>query len=103
MPTRLIGCSARDRAYSMLKIATCTGDAPRPPYSSGQWMPTQRPAASRACHAPAELDLVGDRLEARRHLDVARRASSRTSRANALLVGGEREIHRYRSQNRSRP
>jgi len=28
MPTRLIGCSARDRAYSMLKIATCTGDAP---------------------------------------------------------------------------
>jgi len=30
----LIGCSARDRAYSMLKIATCTGDAPRPPYSS---------------------------------------------------------------------
>ena len=60
MPTRLIGCSARERAYSMLKIATCTGDAPRPPYSSGQWMPTQRSAASCACHAPAPLDLVGD-------------------------------------------
>ena len=29
MPTRLTGWSARERAYSMLKIATCTGDAPR--------------------------------------------------------------------------
>src|SRR5438552_190258 len=50
MPTRLTGCGARARAYSVLKMATCTGGAPRPPYSWGQWMPTQRPSASRACH-----------------------------------------------------
>src|SRR5437870_851177 len=35
----------------MLKIATCTGEALRPPYSAGQWMPTQRPAAIFACHS----------------------------------------------------
>ena len=102
MPTRLIGCSARDRAYSMLKIATCTGDAPRPPYSSGQWMPTQRPPASSRLPRAAELDLLGDRLEARRHLDVRGEPLADLARER-LLFGGEREVHAYRSQNRSRP
>src|SRR5947209_14626987 len=49
-PTRLTSCGARARAYSALKIATCTGDAPRPPYSAGQCRPTHPSAASRACH-----------------------------------------------------
>ena len=102
MPTRLIGCSARDRAYSMLKIATCTGDAPRPPYASGQWMPTQRPAASSRLPRPAELDLLGDGLEARRHLDVRGEPRAHLERER-LLLGGEREVHPHRSQNRSRP
>src|SRR5437588_6316312 len=48
-PTRLTSCGARARAYSALKIATWTGEAPRPPYSSGQWMPTHRCLASLAC------------------------------------------------------
>src|SRR5438552_2052813 len=49
MPTRFTGCGAPARAYSRLNSATCTGEAPRPPYSAGQAIPTQRDAASRAC------------------------------------------------------
>ena len=54
----------------MLKIATSTGDAPRPPYAS---RPVDTdPAVGREPRLPAppELDLVGDVLEARRNLDV---------------------------------
>src|SRR5205085_353909 len=50
-PTRFTSCGARARAYSALKIATCTGDAPRPPYSAGQCSPTHRSAARRPCHS----------------------------------------------------
>ena len=54
-------------------------------------MPTQRASASRACHA-AELDLLGDRLEARRNLDVLGQPRADLI-CERLLVGGEREIH----------
>src|SRR3954470_3213932 len=57
-PTRLTSCGARTRAYSPLKIATCTGDAPRPPYSAGQWRPTQPPAPQPALPLAAPLDFV---------------------------------------------
>jgi hypothetical protein len=61
MPTRLTGCGAPARAYSALKIATSTGKAPRPPYSAGQWMPTQRAAASFACHTrPHSISSASD-------------------------------------------
>src|SRR5262249_22463571 len=36
---------------SFLKGPPGRGEPPPPPYSAGQWMPTQRPAASFACHA----------------------------------------------------
>src|SRR6266566_6054140 len=32
-------------------MATWTREAPRPPYSTGQWTPTQRPLARRRCHS----------------------------------------------------
>ena len=48
-PVRFTGWGARDRAYSTLKSATSIGVAPRPPNAVGQWMPTHRSAASRAC------------------------------------------------------
>src|SRR5579872_4266342 len=51
MPTRLTSCAAPLRAYSALKMATSTIDAPRPPYSAGQLMPTQPASASPACQA----------------------------------------------------
>ena len=76
MPTRLTGCGAPARAYSMLNSATSTGVAPRPPYAAGHAIPTQRSAASRAC-------------QARPHSTCRR--GRRTSPATATLgqVGGQ--------------
>ncbi len=92
MPTRLIGCNARERAYSMLKIATSTGDAPRPPYACRP-VDTDPPIGREArLPAPAELDLVGDVLEPRRDLDVVAEPGADLEREGEL-VGGEREIH----------
>jgi hypothetical protein len=51
MPTRLTSWAAPLRAYSELNSATSTADAPRPPYSTGQSIPTQPAAASFACQA----------------------------------------------------
>src|SRR5580700_1117851 len=51
MPTRLTSWAAPLRAYSVLNSATSTADAPRPPYSTGQLIPTQPAAASFACQA----------------------------------------------------
>ena len=76
----------------MLKIATCTGDAPRPPYSLG---PVDAdPAVGRELGLPraAELDLLGDGLEAGGHLDVRGEPRPHLLRER-LLLGGEREIH----------
>ena len=50
-PTRPSSGGAAARASSWLYIATCVTDAPRPPYSTGQWMPTQPPACSVRCHS----------------------------------------------------
>ena len=86
IPTRLIGWSARDRAYSMLKIATCTGDAPRPPYSSGQWMPTQRAAASSACHVRPN-STSSAMVSKRSGTSTCAASHARTSCANAASSG----------------
>ncbi len=51
IPTRLTNWAAPLRAYSELNRATSTADAPRPPYSTGQLIPTQPAAASLACQA----------------------------------------------------
>ena len=101
MPTRFTGCGARDRAYSMLKIATCTGGAPRPPYSCGQWMPTHRSAASCACHARPQATSCVDRRETRGRLDVGCEPCAHLV-GERLLLGRERQIHDYRSQKRMR-
>ena len=94
MPTRLIGCSARDRAYSMLKIATSHRRRAPAAVRLGpvDADPAARPRAAPATRRP-ELDLVGDRLEARRDLDVRREPRAHLARERVLL-GGEREVHR---------
>src|SRR5437764_10084569 len=43
-------------------MATWEGDAPRPPYSTGQWMPTQPPACNTRCQSRRRFtssDVVG--------------------------------------------
>src|SRR5207302_11045090 len=43
-------------------MATCEGDAPRPPYSTGQWIPTQPPACNVRCQSRRRFtssDVVG--------------------------------------------
>src|SRR3954447_11190333 len=79
MPTRLTGCGAPARVYSALKMATCRGDAPRPPYSWGQWMPTQRPSASSACQARPQATSSSTESNA----GTGRRCSSSQARASA--------------------
>ena len=86
MPTRLIGCSARDaRVLHVEDRDLHRRCAARPPYSRGQWMPTQRAAASSRLPAPPELDLVGDGLESRRHLDVVGEPRTDLGRERLLL------------------
>ena len=90
MPTRLIGCSARERAYSMLKIATCTGDAAPAVLGSANGCRPSGRAASRACHAGRTRPL--------RRWSRTAAAPRRSRRAThfereRLLLGGEGEIH----------
>src|SRR5438309_4286243 len=43
-------------------MATCEGDAPRPPYSTGQWIPAQPPACNVRCQSRRRFtssDVVG--------------------------------------------
>ena len=93
MPTRLIGWSARDRAYSMLKIATCD----------------RRRAAAAVLGGPVDADPAagGELAPATRGRTRPRRRSSRSaaarstcsashariSAANACLLGREAQIH----------
>ena len=55
-------------------------------------MPTHRSAGELRLPAAAELDLVGDALEARRHLACAGKPRTHLG-GERLLFGTEREIH----------
>src|SRR5262249_28026056 len=45
-----IMCGAPSAVYSSAKMNCSIGDAPRPPYSLGQWSPAHPPSNRRRCH-----------------------------------------------------
>ena len=92
MPTRLIGCSARDPR--VLHVEDRDLDRRRAAPAVRLRPVDADPAALREPRLPAaaELDLVGDVLEARRDLDVLGEPRPHLE-GERVLVGCEREIH----------
>jgi hypothetical protein len=73
------------------------GEAPRPPYSTGQLIPTQPAAANLACHRSSPGDGLGQIVGVRRRLGVGREPGPGLG-GETLLGVGERQVHRAASE-----